>query len=113
MSTTTHPTPPLPPLTAEDFKGGTVVAGIDLSEDENANWVIAFGHLDKTEYAHAVNAYDTGANGEPYLDGDQYTEEDVQHAHAVTITRPPEWWISLRNVTAETPGAFPVTVVFR
>lgn len=108
----THPNPPLAPLSAEDFKGWANHNDVDLIEDENASWVIGYGHVDKGAFAAAVNAYDAACDADAQED-DGYTASDVQHQYAVVIEPKPEWWITYVDVTAETPGSFPITVVTR
>lgn len=117
MSTTDYPNPPRPPLAAEEFNDGAGYSfrGISMIENDGGDWVYAYGHIDPEVYAAAVNDFDREMAG--YLDpDDQYTERDVQHHHAVTLAGPdgPEGWlISWEDVTPETPGAFPITVVSR
>jgi hypothetical protein len=115
------PDPPLPPLTAEEFRAGTpyVHKGIHLIEDESGEWVYAYGHEPAQRFAAAVNEYDDAAAGPSYTfpPEEQYTRGDVQHRWAVTVEPadgPDGWRIDFRSSnTATTPGAFPVTVVSR
>ncbi len=102
----------LPPLTAADFVSGLTYNCVNLIEDENGDWVYAYGHIDREKFAAAVNEFDRDMAGP--LDWDQqYTAEDVQHLHAVTVNPPPEWYMTWANVDGDTPGAFPITVVSR
>ena len=115
MSTDEHPNPPLPSLTAEDFDSGAgyTFRGVPLIENEDGEAVYAYGHVDHETMAAAVTAYDHEVCG-----SDEYSTDpdEVEHLYAVTLKTPadPEgWWISWRDVTTTTPGAFPVTVVSR
>jgi len=115
------PDPPLAPLTAKEFNDGTpyVHQGVHLVEDESGTWVYAYGHQPAQRFAAAVNEYDQKLAGSSYTfpPEEQYTRGDVQHRWAVTIEPaggPNGWRIDFRSSnTAQTPGAFPVTVVSR
>lgn len=109
------------PLTAEEFNADAPeYRGIPLVEDENADYVIAFGHVDKTAMAAAVNTYDIEDGGVDPADA-VYSESDVQHLYAVTwrpADDPDGWCIRWGSpngvpVAADAPGAFAVTVVTR
>jgi hypothetical protein len=112
---TEHPNPPLPPLTAEDFDSGAGYTFRGVPIDEDGNWVYAYGHVDPATFAGAVNDYDGEVAG--CLDPDDLCGADaVEHCHAITLIGPDEpdgWWITWGDVTAETPGSFPITVVSR
>ncbi|SFK32220.1 hypothetical protein [Cellulomonas sp. KH9] len=107
-----HPNPPLPPLTAEDFDSGSgyTFRGLPIIEDEDGTYVYTHGHVDPETFAAAVDDYDREVAG--WLD-DPCDADGVDHMYAVTLAGPPEWWMSWNGVTAETPGAFPITVVTR
>lgn len=107
------------PIGAEDFNDGCgfIFRGVWLCEDEDGSYVYAYGHVDKSLYATAVNDLDkeNGAFDDPY------TAEHVEH-HWSVATQPadgPEgWWIKWNTldgepITATTPNAFPLTVVTR
>lgn len=112
-----HPNPPLPPLTAADFDSGSgyTFRGVPVIEDESGTHIYTYGHVAPEVMAGAVTDYDDEMAG-PLGDDEHTAAEDVQHLYAVTIKTPddPEgWWMSWREVAAETPGAFPITVVSR
>lgn len=113
-----HPNPPLPPLTADEFNDGAgfTYRGVPIIENENATHVYAYGHVDAATMAGAVNDYDAEMVGVADETVGAYVASEVQHTYAVTLKTPSDpdgWWISWQDVTAETPGAFPVTVVSR
>lgn len=111
-----HPNPPLPPLTAADFDAGAgyTFRGVPIIENEGGDVMYAYGHVDPVTFAGAVDDYDTEVAGCVMgVDSEPTDPEDVDHLYAVTVTGPPEWWMSWNDVTAETPGAFPITVVTR
>lgn len=96
-----------PPLTPETF-GGTLCAGIPLIEFEDGDRWCALGHVDPEQMADAVLAYEIGVHGE--IAAERMDPEDVQHLYAITGDPDEEsiWW---DGVTAEAPGAFPITLV--
>ncbi|MDF9717375.1 hypothetical protein [Nocardioides sp. ChNu-99] len=111
--TTQHPS-----LTAEEFAAGCgyTYGGVPLCEEERAEWVFAYGHVDPDTFAAAVNAMDLDLAGEAL----GYEAAAVEHRWAITTipaSSPEGWWITWADdgaaVTAETPGAFPITVVSR
>lgn len=81
-------------------------------EDEDAYGLYGYGHHAKDEFAAAVNRYDLIATG---LDPEDcvYTAADVQHLYAVPSPTLPEERFTWKDVTPETPGAFPLTLVYR
>ncbi|QIK64129.1 hypothetical protein G7068_13680 [Leucobacter viscericola] len=100
-----------PALTQEDFtpSSGDTVLGVVLVEDEQADYVMAFGHIDPELYAAAVNEYDRkNAGYDP-----AYEASDVMQCYAVTVTAPPEWVMSWASEYQEHPDRFPITVVSR
>ncbi|WP_169165128.1 hypothetical protein [Cellulomonas taurus] len=108
-----HPNPPLPPLTAEEFNDGAgyTYRGVPIIENEGGDWVFAYGHVDHETFADAVSDYDAEATLCDPTDPDQ-----VEHLHAITLVGPdgPDgWFITWSGITAETPGAFPITAVTR
>jgi hypothetical protein len=108
----TTPTTIHPPLTRQQFEDGCgyTYRGVSICEDENATWVYAYGHIDPAEFVKVLHDYDIETAGvdEPYA------HSDVQHRWATTTRPAPDWWIDFPSSnTAETPGAFPVTVVAR
>ena len=103
-----------PALTREEFEAGApeVHHGVALCEDENGNFIYAYGHRGKSVMARAINAYDKSTAGESF----GTNPGDVVHKWAVTKTpadSPDGRWIHWGEVTQETPGAFPVTMVAR
>lgn len=100
-----------PVLTAEDFQladhAGERV--LPIFEDEGGFGVYGYGHWNKDQFAALVNEYDRrGARNEP----DAYDTSDVHHVWAV-VTDPESQSFSWRNVTADSPFAFPVTLIRR
>lgn len=107
------PSPPLPPLTAEDLAAGSgfTFRGVPVIEQEDGDYVFAYGHVDPDTMAGAVDDYYRHVGG--FVD-DPTDPEDVAHRYAVTLASPddPEGWcLTWHGVTAQTPGAFPLTVV--
>lgn len=99
-------------LTAKDFQWRYDDTHVyPFFETENADWVIGYGHGDKAAFAAAVDDYDRYA-GELDLDETGYTADEVAHLWAVVDDKDAER-ITWRDVTAETPGAFPISVVSR
>lgn len=84
-------------------------------EDEHAN-ITGLGHQDKGEFAAAVNRYDTAMNGEPFPEDEQWNASFVAHEWAVLGERNGEPClfsaIDGECVTADTPGAIPVTTLW-
>lgn len=107
----------LPPLTADDMKmlwdnGKTY----PFVESENCT-VMGYGHPDRAEFAALVSDYDRAAGWD---DGEDSTAaDDVSQLWAVRVPNPSGaeeadgWWMRWSDVTAETPGAFPVSIVQR
>lgn len=112
------PNPPLPPVTAEEFADGCgfKYRDIPVCEDENAYWVYTHGHIDRRLFADVVNDYDEELAG-PIDEDDKYDFGSVEHRWAVTLrtSDDPEGWLIAwpKEVTEQTPGAFPMTVVSR
>lgn len=81
-------------------------------EDEDGYGVYGYGHHDKAEFATAVNRFDLVVAG---LDPEdcQYTAGDVKHLYAAPSPRLPEERFTWKDVTSETPGAFPLTLIYR
>jgi hypothetical protein len=106
------PTPPLPPLTAEDFVApGFTYRGVPVVEPEDGDCVFTHGHVDADLFVAAVHDYDSEF-ADPGA-AEAHNPDDVEHWWAVTIEPAPEWRIRWGGITADTPGAFPVTVVER
>ena len=111
------PNPPLPALSRKEFEDGCGYAfrGIWLCEDDDGNYVYAYGHADKATYASAVNDLDAEMIGN--ATDDPYTADDVHHLWAVTLkpADDPDGWLITwpDDVTDQTPGSFPMTVVNR
>ena len=105
-----------PPLTAEQFNEGAgyTFRGVPIVEDENAEYVFAYGHVDPALFAEVVNDLDR-ENLEHDPD-EPYTADDVEHHWALT-TQPadhPDGWAATWGRRPEGAwGTFPVTVVSR
>lgn len=104
-----------PPLTAEEFNDGAgyVINGIPLIEDEDGQYVYAYGHIYRRDFAEAVTAFDREVAG---YEVEETTPQDVENLWAVTIKSPGDpdgWWIRWGGVTKDTPNAFAITVVTR
>lgn len=102
-------------LTEQEFGDGSgfEYQGIPLVEDEDGRFVFAWGHRDKHIYALAVNEYDEEMAGPQDV---KYEAEDVQHVWAITVKpadHPDGWYIDWSDATADTPGAFGLSVVNR
>ena len=105
-----------PPLTEAEFNDSTGVThnGIPFVESEDGDYVFAYGHRDKAQFAVAVNAYDLDMNGE----STGYVASDVEHTQAVALSPadgPDGWYISWAPAFVEPSDqpSFPVTVVNR
>lgn len=84
-------------------------------ESENGT-IMGYGHPGKAEFAALVKQYDDLCNGsEAYPE--PHSPDEVQHVWGVVDNaheaETGEWRVSWAGVTAETPGAFPMTVIFR
>ena len=75
--------------------------------------IIGGGHHDKAEFATLVTVYDELMSGEDY----ETTAEAVEWRYAVPEYKDGKWWFAWsqkgERVTAETPGAIPITMVQR
>lgn len=80
-------------------------------EDEDANGLYGFGHHDKDEFAAAANRFDFVCGLDP--EDCSYTAADVQHLYAAPSPILPEERFTWKDVTPETPGAFPLTLIYR
>jgi hypothetical protein len=83
-------------------------------EDENADAIYGYGHIDDALFAQQVNEYDTICNGGPV--DFETTASDVVHKFAVAFRvgeRDDDWRFTWAGVTEATPGAFPLTMVSR
>lgn len=99
-------------LTADDFKTYyDENKTFPFFEDESATGVFAFGHLDKTEFAEAVNDYDRYCESDSHDDRWKHTEKDVHHAYAVGVETPDGLGVS--TCSADYANAVPVTVLSR
>jgi hypothetical protein len=122
MTDTASATATYPPLTRSEFEDGCayVYRDIRICEDEDGQYVYAYGHVDPATYALAVNEFDREING--LDDGDDaYVAGDVQHRWAVATqpaSAPDGWWIQWgpldgEPITATTTHAFAVTLISR
>lgn len=106
-----EPVPHYGPLTAKDFElQYDATHRYMFFEDEFANGLYAYGHDHDAKFAAEVNAYDLHCSG--YNDWSAYTAEDVSHYWAV-VTDPEMLQFTWKGVTESTPGAFPVSVIYR
>lgn len=80
-------------------------------EDEDAYGVYGYGHHDKQEFARLVNEYDIACGWSEEVS--PYTAADVQHLHAAPSRTLPDERFTWRDVTPQTPGAFPLTLILR
>lgn len=78
-------------------------------EDENAN-ITGYGHQDPAAFAAEVNRYDKITSGEAYPEDERWGAEHIGHRWAVA--NPDGESLTVKNVTAETPGAFPITTLW-
>jgi len=111
------PDPPLPPLTAGDFRDacGHRHRGLAVVDNEDGD-VFTYGHHPFERFAAAGREHEAELVGD--LDEeDQINALDVVHRWAVTVVEPGEfgeWQIDWRtSITEGTPGAFPLTVANR
>lgn len=105
---------PIPlPLTEAEFLAGCWNDEHRIMETEDGV-LIGWGHQHPQAFADQVRAYGVEAGG---LDVSEAGIEpnDVQHRWAITVDneRADVWFTFGELITAETPGSFPVTVVFR
>lgn len=102
-----------PALTAADFQLDDDIAERTLPffEDENTHGIYSYGHWDKAEFAAAVNSYDHRTRAAAAARQD-HEPGDVQHVWAV-VTDPQSRAFTWRDITADTPFAFPVTMIQR
>lgn len=80
-------------------------------EDENAV-IYGYGHHDKAKFVEVVKRYDMVVGGcDPEDCG--CSEAEIQHLYAAPDRTYPEERFTWKDVTPETPGAFPLTLVYR
>lgn len=79
-------------------------------EDENCN-ITGPGHQDKATFAQLVNLYDDVCNGEPLGPDERWTADDIGHTWIRLPDDDGDLFIT-EGVTAETPGAIPVTTLW-
>ena len=108
--TTTDPTEETtmihPPLTAEEF-GGDLHAGVRVVYFEDGERWGAYGHIDPAAMCAALDAWtleNCGPGEDPWEEG------QVARLWAVVTERKPEWVIRWGGVSADTTGAFPITL---
>lgn len=91
--------------------------GTRLVEDEYGDTFFAPGHVDKETFARSVDHYDTEVCGLVMdVDAEPAEAENVRHRWAVTVVDPSDgcgWAIYWGDITEQTPGSFPVTVMHR
>lgn len=105
----------LPPLTAEDMQtpwdnGKTY----PFVESEDAV-IMGYGHPDRAEFAAQVTDYDRSNDPKWAEVTDPADIEQVWALHMPMPSGEEEdgWWIKWSDVDANTPGAFPVSVIRR
>jgi hypothetical protein len=111
----TTPTTIHPPLTRAEFDDGCGYRyrGVPFIESEDGS-IFAYGHIDPALFVEVVHDFDVemASDSEP-----RHELTDVQHCWATVVlpsSDPDGWQIEWgKTSTAETPGAFPVTVVAR
>ena len=80
-------------------------------EDENAT-IMAWGHPDPVTLAGRITEYDRRASGDPEAEATQ--PENISRVYAVMVEDGEEWRIRWgSSVSADTEGAFPVSIVSR
>ena len=101
-----------PPLTAKDFETQYDADHVYIfTEDEWGDMLYTYGHDRDAEFARQANEFDIYAGSvDPE---DYYTADDVDHRWAITIEPSPEWRCKWAGVDEHTPGAFPVSVIWR
>jgi hypothetical protein len=84
-------------------------------EDEQADWLMGFGHIDKAEFAAQVNEYDRICNGEPI--DPPYDESAVSHVYARAFipdgAPSDDWRVTWHDVEPDSEGAFRMTLMSR
>lgn len=107
-----------PPLTAEDFDTQyDAEHRYMFIEHEYGDMLYTYGHDRDEEFAQQANEFDIELRG---LDAEdtQLTADDVHHRWAVLIAPKPEWrfWIDTdtgEDIQESTPGAFPISLIYR
>lgn len=98
-----------PPLTEEEFNRNAYNSlwTIPMQQNEDGDHHYAYGHVDKTEFAAAIDRLmeDLGAYDEPA------DPEQVEHLRAVTLDPGEEWWISWNDEYQDHPLSFPITLL--
>lgn len=103
-------------VTAKDFETRyDATHTFPFFEDEGGDYICGYGHQDKAFFTRAANEYDTLCNGEPI---DPPLEvESIAHLYAVMFqpagADEDYQQFVWDGVTAETPGAFPLTLLSR
>jgi hypothetical protein len=104
-----------PPLTAKDFEMRYAVVGhvYPFYEDEEGLGLFAYGHDRDAEFAAEANEYDIAVSGSIAREDIEefgYAADDVSHYWAVMVDQERYTWV---GITADTPNAFPVSVLWR
>lgn len=103
--------PPMP-LAAADF-GPMHYRGVRFYEDEEGD-IWAHGHVPPEEMVAAIGEFFADVSA-PAFDLVPPDPSAVQHCYAVRADGPPRGdegpYMSVHGITAETPGAIPVTYV--
>ncbi|KQO98597.1 hypothetical protein ASF30_11080 [Leifsonia sp. Leaf264] len=100
-------------VTAEDFRTQwDPTTSYPFFDDREGTGIYGHGHTDQAEFVATVNTWSNWFSEEE----PRYYAADVQHLWGVAMTTGPdspreEWMLLLDEVTAETPGAFPVTAI--
>ncbi|SKQ88719.1 Uncharacterised protein [Mycobacteroides abscessus subsp. abscessus] len=107
--TTTHV---YPPLTPEDFETQyDEKHHYMFTDDEDCDMFYTYGHDRDEEFVSQLREYHIEILRWYDPDEVEFSEGDIRHLWAVTVEPAPEWRITWRDVTENTPGAFPVSVV--
>lgn len=102
-----------PPLTAEDFE---MQYDADhrymFTQDEDGGMLYTYGHDRDEEFTRQAREFAIEINDLDAEEADRLTVDVVNHLWAITTDPKPEWRFTWRNVDENTPGAFPVSVIF-
>lgn len=96
-----------PPLTEAEFNRGSYDDSwpIPVNSNEDGDHY-TYGHVDKAEFAAAVNRLNQELSGEE----EPVTAEDIHHVRAVTVDPGEEWWINWSPEYQDHPLSFHITM---